>query len=106
MMRRDEDITHELHVIRPHLFRYVALLEDFRKALAFILQTPNPVLDTWTDLERQKSNELLKRECDHILSELDRLEMRRGILDMRLANVLSLVSCVPLVRQLGALLIV
>jgi hypothetical protein len=50
-------------------------------------------LDSWTDAERQKSKELLKQECNHILSELDRLEMRRCILDMRLANVLSLVSC-------------
>jgi hypothetical protein len=91
MMRRDEDITQELHIIRPHLFRYISLLEDFRKSIALICGAPNPVMDTWPVEEQEQSKRLLEKECKTVYMELDRLELRRSVLEMRLANVLSLV---------------
>ncbi|PBK90757.1 hypothetical protein ARMGADRAFT_1082496 [Armillaria gallica] len=38
-------ITHELHIIRAHYSQFPSLLEDVRKAVRFILDTPNPVVD-------------------------------------------------------------
>ncbi|KAL0950708.1 hypothetical protein HGRIS_007484 [Hohenbuehelia grisea] len=92
MMHRDEDITQEIHVIRPHLFRYFTLLSDFRKSIQLIMDNPNPVMARWSLEERMRSKEITKKECRHLLVEIDRLEMRRDVLDKRLTNVLSLVS--------------
>lgn len=41
--------------------------------------------------EKEYSHELLKRECDTLLSEIERLEMSRGMQNKRLKNVMNLV---------------
>ncbi|KAK0447082.1 hypothetical protein EV421DRAFT_2033498 [Armillaria borealis] len=84
-------ITHELHIIRVHCFQFPSLLEDVRKAVVFILDTPNPARDSLPQEEKQFSRTLLEKECRNLLSEIHRLEMSRRMQDQRLKNALNLV---------------
>lgn len=89
----DMQLTQELHVIRAHHLHYSSLLEDFEKTVKFIQNTPNPAMDSdlISEAERRESAKLLKRECENLLSEIDRLEMGRDMQDKRLKNVMNLV---------------
>ncbi|KAF7292873.1 hypothetical protein MIND_01186300 [Mycena indigotica] len=88
----DANLTRELHVIRAHLLHHSALLEDFRKAVEFIMNTPNPAMDALPkDSDRAFSRGLLERECKNLLSEIQRLEGSRTMQDKRLKNVMNLV---------------
>ncbi|KAJ7216584.1 hypothetical protein GGX14DRAFT_442105 [Mycena pura] len=87
----DPVLTRELHIIRAHLLHYSALLGDFRKAVDFVRETQNPAMDARPDQDRLLSGRLLQRECKTLLSEIDRLEMSRGMQDRRLKNVMNLV---------------
>ncbi|PBK90741.1 hypothetical protein ARMGADRAFT_1082467 [Armillaria gallica] len=84
-------ITHELHIIRAHCFRFPSLLEDVRRAVVFVLDTPNPAMDALPQEEKQFSRTLLEKECRNLLSEIHRLEMSRRMQDQRLKNALNLV---------------
>ncbi|KAJ7481580.1 hypothetical protein FB451DRAFT_1338315 [Mycena latifolia] len=84
-------LTRELHIIRAHQLHYSALLEDFRKAVNFVRETPNPAMDARPEEERVFSRNLLERECKNLLSEIDRLEKARRMQDKRLKNVMNLV---------------
>ncbi|KAF7329843.1 hypothetical protein MKEN_00247700 [Mycena kentingensis (nom. inval.)] len=87
----DARLTQELHVIRAHLLHHCALLDDFRKAVDFILDTPNPAMDALPELDREASRRVLERECKNLLSEIQRLEGSRSMQDKRLKNVMNLV---------------
>ena len=94
-------LTQELHVIRAHLLHYTNLLEDFRKSVQFIKDTPNPAMDSDSAAaEKEASRNLLNRECDTLLSEISRLEMARGMQNKRLKNVMNLVS-ISTIRVFG-----
>ncbi|PBK90727.1 hypothetical protein ARMGADRAFT_1111301 [Armillaria gallica] len=84
-------LTRELHIIRAHHLHYSSLLEDLKKAVVFILDTPNPAMDTLPQEEKHFSRTLLEKECRNLLSEIDRLEMSRRMQDKRLKNVMNLV---------------
>ena len=71
--------------------RYTSLLEDLQKAITFVQETLNPVLDSLTVEEREFSLRLLNRECDILLSEVDRLERERSMQERRLDNAMHLV---------------
>ncbi|KAG5639754.1 hypothetical protein H0H81_000034 [Sphagnurus paluster] len=88
----DMQLTQELHVIRAHHLHYSSLLEDFEKTVKFIQNTHNPAMDSdlISETERRESAKLLKRECENLLSEIDRLEMGRDMQDKRLKNVMNL----------------
>ncbi|KAJ3573123.1 hypothetical protein NP233_g2634 [Leucocoprinus birnbaumii] len=88
LLTNDVYQTRELHVIRASLLHYTSLLEDFKKAVAFVENTPSPtVLD---HPERQRSTAIMDRECKVLLSEIERLEMFRKMQDMRLENLVNL----------------
>jgi hypothetical protein len=84
-------LTRELHIIRAHHLHYSALLEDFRKTVDFVLETPNPAMDGLSKEERRFSRRLLERECKNLLIEIGRLEKSRTMQDKRLKNVMNLV---------------
>ncbi|KAK0194621.1 hypothetical protein F5146DRAFT_925341 [Armillaria mellea] len=84
-------LTRELHIIRAHHLHYSSLLEDMKKAVVFIRDTPNPAMDTLPEEDKQFSRTLLEKECRNLLSEIDRLEMSRRMQDKRLKNVMNLV---------------
>lgn len=84
-------LTHQLHIIYAHLLSYSSLLEDFRKTVKFILLTPNPAMDSFSDEDRLFSRRVLERECHNLLLEIERLEMARRMQDKRLKNVMNLV---------------
>lgn len=84
-------LTQELHVIRAHHLHYSSLLEDFQKTVEFIKRTYNPAMDSVSQNERDYSAKLLVRECDNLLSEIDRLELGCKMQDRRLKNVMNLV---------------
>ncbi|KDR66162.1 hypothetical protein GALMADRAFT_148072 [Galerina marginata CBS 339.88] len=81
-------LTRELHIIRASLLHYTSLLENFRKAVIFIRNTPNPAIQDLPDYNN--SADLLNKECDNLISEIERLEMFRRMQEMRLENVLNL----------------
>ncbi|KAJ6511364.1 hypothetical protein C8R47DRAFT_963701 [Mycena vitilis] len=87
----DLALTRELHIIRAHHLHYSALLSDFRKAVDFVRDTPNPAMDALPKEQRQFSRRLLEKECKNLLSEINRLEMGRSMQDKRLKNVMNLV---------------
>ncbi|KAF7317123.1 hypothetical protein HMN09_00447000 [Mycena chlorophos] len=93
MENTDKTLTQQLHVVRAHLLHYASVLEDFRKTVAFIEDTPNPLLEhtpgiTAETLARVK--ELMHRESQNLLDEIARLEQNRKMQDSRLENVISL----------------
>jgi cell division protein FtsB len=98
MVTNDTKRTEELHVIRAHLLHYASLLKDFRKSVDFIVKTPNPAMDAHAKHKRLDSRELLKTQCNNLLSEIDRLESWRDMLDKRVKNVMDLVRAGELVR--------
>ncbi|KAF5384252.1 hypothetical protein D9615_003334 [Tricholomella constricta] len=87
----DMQLTQELHVIRAHHLHYSSLLEDFEKTVTFIRDTYNPAMDSVSEQERAYSAHLMKRECQNLLSEINRLDNGRKMQDKRLKNVMNLV---------------
>jgi hypothetical protein len=86
-------ITRELHLISAHLLHYASLLEDFRKSVQFVLDTPNPAMesDMFTDEDRENDRRLLEQEAGNLLAEIKRLGMLRSMQNKRLKNVMDLV---------------
>ncbi|KAK7441985.1 hypothetical protein VKT23_016263 [Stygiomarasmius scandens] len=93
MRSSDMALTRILHIIRAHHLHYSSLLEDFRKSVLFILNTPNPAMDAKSigDKDRIYSRKLLEKECNNLLTEIERLEQARDMQDKRLKNVMHLV---------------
>ncbi|KAH7882413.1 hypothetical protein F5I97DRAFT_1987033 [Phlebopus sp. FC_14] len=85
-------LTRELHKLQAHLLYYQQLLQDFRKSVVFVQSTPNPAMDaeSITTQERKDSTDLMKKEANNLLSEIDRLEGQRSMLSDRLKNVMGL----------------
>ncbi|KAG1896143.1 uncharacterized protein F5891DRAFT_609260 [Suillus fuscotomentosus] len=86
----DNNLTTELHTIQARLLHYASLLEDFRKSVTFIRNTPNPVLESpkFTDHARRDTNRVMRKECDNLLSEIDRLGFQlTNITDLAKATV-------------------
>ncbi|KAK2463952.1 hypothetical protein APHAL10511_004003 [Amanita phalloides] len=81
-------LTEQLHTIRAHLLHYSSLLAEFKKIVQFIFDTKNPAL---TEEQRQASDEFLKRECNTLLEEIERLNKERLMQEERLKNVIDLV---------------
>lgn len=78
-----------IHSVHAHLLNYTFLLRDFEESVKFVLNTPNPTLDEGL---RSREQELMERECKHLLSEISRLEMGRQIHTERLKNAMNLVK--------------
>ncbi|KAJ7512354.1 hypothetical protein B0H11DRAFT_1699283 [Mycena galericulata] len=87
-------LTQQLHVVRAHLLHYASLLEDFRKTVVFVAQTPNPVLGHPSDGLSPETiafvTELMRKESANLLNEILRLEQSRSMQDNRLKNVMNL----------------
>ncbi|KAE9410090.1 hypothetical protein BT96DRAFT_847881 [Gymnopus androsaceus JB14] len=91
MKSSDMELTRSLHVIQAHQLHYSSLLEDFKKSIVFILNTPNPAMDALSEDERFFSRQLLQKECNNLLIEVERLESSRRMQERRLKNVMNLV---------------
>ncbi|KAG6328787.1 hypothetical protein ID866_10302 [Astraeus odoratus] len=81
----DIDLTRELHKVEAHLLYYRQLLQDFKKSIDFVRDTPNPAMEGIDD-----SAALMKTEVDSLLSEIERLEGQRKMQSDRLQNVMRL----------------
>lgn len=89
----DINLTQELHIIQAHLLHYAILLDEFKKTVIFVLETPNPALDDtarYSPEVKLHSEQLLKQECGNLLREIRRLEGSRSMQSMRLQNVMNL----------------
>ncbi|KAF8873989.1 hypothetical protein BD779DRAFT_1568105 [Infundibulicybe gibba] len=87
----DIHLTRELHIIRASLLHYASLLESFRKTVIFVGSTQNTALRAHNDdAALKRSEDLMAREMNNLLSEIERLEMFRRMQDMRLENVMNL----------------
>lgn len=98
MTTNDMQLTQELHVIRAHILHYQALLKDFGKTVRFVLETPHPSSEpaenSQFDPEEhamwERSKVMMRRECEKILTEIDRLDKSVKMQDMRVKNVMNL----------------
>lgn len=54
-------------------------------------------MDAVLEDERIHSRKLLEKECNNLLSEIDRLEMSRKMQDLRLKNVMNLVCDISVI---------
>ena len=88
--KRDLKFTRELHRVRAHLLHYASLLEDFRKSVEFVRDTPNPALAL--DEDGLLSSALLKKECKNLLIQINRLSESRIFWNERLQNIMHLVG--------------
>ncbi|KAJ7653276.1 hypothetical protein DFH06DRAFT_1205186 [Mycena polygramma] len=89
----DMTLTQQLHVVRAHLLHYASMLEDFRKSVVFVAETPNPLLEHASENEAESiagAKELMRRESTNLLNEIARLEQNRSMQDNRLKNVMNL----------------
>ena len=91
-------VARELHIIRAHLLHYGSLLTDFRKSVQFIFDTRHPAIVSYPEEIQKGELELLQRECDTLLSEIERLEQFRHMQDKRMQNAIDLVS-LPLITR-------
>ena len=84
--------TRDLHTLQAYLLHYESLLHTFQLSVSFIKNNPNPAMESPGIYEEQRSisNELMQKECENLLSEIDRLEQRREILGKQLKNVIHL----------------
>ncbi|KIL59755.1 hypothetical protein M378DRAFT_131254 [Amanita muscaria Koide BX008] len=81
-------ITNHLHAISAHLLYYISLLADFRKAVCFVRDTPNPaVKDVY---QTEDMDNAMKVECDHLLHQISRIEKDCKMQELRLANMMNL----------------
>ncbi|KAF8873988.1 hypothetical protein BD779DRAFT_1568096, partial [Infundibulicybe gibba] len=87
----DIHVTRELHIIRASLLHYASLLESFRKTVIFVGSTQNTALRAHNDdAALKRSEDLMAREMNNLLSEIERMEMFRGMQDMRVENLMNL----------------
>lgn len=84
-------LTHELHSIRAHHLHYTSLLDDYQKHLTFIKDTKNPMQESFSPEDRKFSQEILRRECDNLAAEINRLKDQLRMQERRLKNVMGLV---------------
>ena len=93
LIDNDIKLTRELHKLQAHLLYYQQLLRDFRVSVEFVRDTPNPAMSVLarTPEERDASAELLRKEANNLMSEIDRLTGQRLMLSDRLQNVIHLV---------------
>lgn len=91
---RDNNIqlTRELHKLQAHLLYYQQLLRDFKESVKFVIKTPNPAMSVLaSEDDRKDSADLLCKEAENLVSEIDRLTLQREMLSDRLENVIHLV---------------
>jgi hypothetical protein len=93
LVDNDIKLTRELHKLQAHLLYYQQLLRDFQVSVKFVRDTPNPAMSVLasTKEERDASADLLRKEADNLMSEIDRLTGQRSMLSARLENVIHLV---------------
>ncbi|OAX32053.1 hypothetical protein K503DRAFT_852217 [Rhizopogon vinicolor AM-OR11-026] len=84
--------TRDLHSLQAYLLNYESLLHGVQVSVSFIEKTPNPAMESevFFDEQRKTSDELMKKECDNLLNEIDRLQKRREMLGKHLKNVMDL----------------
>lgn len=86
-------LTQELHIIRAHQLHYSSLIEELRKTVIFVRDTRNHAMEAEQFLDiRDYNADLMGRECENLLSEINRLEMSLRMQDRRMKNVMHLVS--------------
>ncbi|KAJ8586915.1 hypothetical protein M405DRAFT_883015 [Rhizopogon salebrosus TDB-379] len=84
--------TRDLHILQAYLLHYESLIHGIHVSVSFIRDTPNPGMEATEVYKKQRevSNRLMKKECENLLGEIDRLQKLRGMLSDRLKNVMSL----------------
>ncbi|KAG6836425.1 hypothetical protein H0H93_008067 [Arthromyces matolae] len=83
-------LLEELHVIHVRHLQYTPLLEDLRKTITFLINTPNPALDALPESEKVSNRELLAKECNTLIYKVSRLETSLKILDEDVKNTSNL----------------
>jgi hypothetical protein len=94
IVRSPVEYSYYLQVLQGRLLHYESLLDGYQASVSFIEKTPNPAVESLGTYEAQRmaSNELMKKECENLLSEINRLEKRRRTLTNQLKNLLDIVD--------------
>lgn len=90
----EASVKQEHDVIQAYILHYASLLDDFRKAVVFVLNSPNPALNDparYSAEARERSHGLMRTECEYLLKEIERLEKSRAMQDERLKNLAEFV---------------
>ncbi|KAF9239341.1 hypothetical protein BU15DRAFT_62087 [Melanogaster broomeanus] len=86
----DINYTRELHKLQAHMLYYQQLLQDFRKSVVFVKDTPNPAMNAELAQQQKTTTDLMEKETKNLISEIDRLERQRSTQSDRLKNVMDL----------------
>ncbi|KAG6917353.1 hypothetical protein DXG01_002818 [Tephrocybe rancida] len=81
----DDQPSQTLHNIHAHLLSYTTMLRDFKKSVQFIMETPVTTIEL--DEEEQHT---MHRECNNLISEIERLDLDRATHTERLKNLINL----------------
>ncbi|KAG1837319.1 hypothetical protein DFJ58DRAFT_669005 [Suillus subalutaceus] len=84
------ELTRDLHILQAHLLQYQSLLHHFEVSVQFVASTHNPAMESSDEEQHKESKDLMERESENLLSEIDRLIKRREMLSNRLKNVMDL----------------
>ncbi|KAH7929205.1 hypothetical protein BV22DRAFT_1003390, partial [Leucogyrophana mollusca] len=96
-------LTRDLHILQAHLLHYTSLLDEFRRSVDFVMNTPNPAMESCQEKERLHSQRLMKKECENLKSEIDRLEAQRKMQSSRLKNAMDLAFANVAIRDSNAM---
>jgi len=89
----DARFTRELHSIRAHHMHYTILLDDYQGHVRFIMDTRNPMQESFLSADRKFSQVILRRECDILLIQINKLKNRLCMHERRLENITGMVNC-------------
>lgn len=89
----DAQLSRKLHRLQTHILYYQQLLEEFRLSVEFIRDTPNSAMNvvTSTEEERTDSVQLLRKEADSLIFEIERLRGHSKVVFERVQNDIHLV---------------
>ncbi|KAJ6605314.1 hypothetical protein DFH09DRAFT_1257012 [Mycena vulgaris] len=92
-------LTQDLHLVRAHLLHYASMLEEFRKSVKFVKDTPIPMSQPRSDPHSAEVKDRMWQESTRLLNEIERLEQNRGMQDSRLKNVMKLAFSIVNLRD-------
>jgi len=94
MLESPAEYSCYLQALQGRLLHYESLLDGYQASVSFIDKTPNPAVESLGTYgaQRKASNELMKKECENLLNEINRLEKRRRTLRNRLKNLLDIAN--------------
>jgi hypothetical protein len=81
------DGNYSLNSLQSYLLQYQTLLHDFKKSWVFLKENPNPAMSAF---DCGAIEAIMMRECNNLLSGIDKLERKCLMFIERLKNATAL----------------